>query len=314
MNRHERLLEQLIAGAGGDFLGLPPAHSSWEGARVAVLPVPYDGTSTYQKGADLGPAALLAASQQVELYDMQRHCEAHRVGICTLPALPLEADEEPCGLAERVEAVVAGLLAAGRFPLVLGGEHSISIGAIRAAQAHAPGVTTLQVDAHADTRESYEGSPCNHACVMARAREGGPVVQVGIRSLDAVELERLDAARVHPAHRIHRDPRWLEKVLPQLGERVWVTIDLDGLDSAQMPATGTPEPGGLTWTQVEDLLVAVAACRQVVGADIVELKPIEGNAAPDFLAARLAHRLLSEVFGDDPAARLPGAPLWPTNR
>lgn len=314
MNRHERLLEQLIAGAGGDFLGLPPAQAAYDRARVVVLPVPFDGTSTWQKGADRGPTALLEASQQVELYDMQRHCEVHRLGICTLPALSCDPDEDPCGLAERVDSATAGLLDAGKFPLVLGGEHSISIGAIRAAQRAIPGVTVLQIDAHADTRESYEGSPCNHACVMARAREGGPIVQVGIRSLDTVELERIDPERVHPAHRIHRDPRWVEKVLAQLGDEVWLTIDLDGIDSSQMPATGTPEPGGLSWIQVEDLLVAVAASRRIVGADIVELKPIEGDRAPDFLAARLAHRLLSEVFGDEPQARLPGAPHWPVLR
>jgi len=311
MNRHERLLEQLIAGAGGDFLGLPPAHCGFAGARVAVLPVPYDGTSTWQKGADRGPAALIEASQQVELYDMQRHCEVHRLGVATLPALPLAPDEDPCVLAERVEAAVAGLLARGKFPVLLGGEHSVSIGAIRAAQRAVAGLTVLQVDAHADTRESYEGSPCNHACVMARAREGGPVVQVGIRSLDAGELAAIDPARVHPAHRIHRDPRWVERVLPQLTDAVWLTIDLDGLDSSQMPSTGTPEPGGLTWIQLEDLLVAVCGSRRVVGCDVVELKPLPGDPSPDFLAARLVHRLLSEVFGDDPAARLPGPPPWP---
>jgi agmatinase len=311
MNRSDGLLEQLIAGAGGDFLGLPPASSVYGQARIVVLPVPYDGTSTWQKGADRGPGALLEASQQVEFYDMQRHCEVHRLGICTLPPLPLAPDEDPCVLAGRVQSVCAALLAAGKFPVVLGGEHSVSIGAIRAAQQARAGLTVLQIDAHADTRESYMGSPCNHACVMARAREGGPIVQVGIRSLEGPELVGLDPSRVHPAHRIHRDPRWVPRVLDQLGESVWLTIDLDGLDSAQMPATGTPEPGGLSWNQAEDLIVAVAARCRITGFDVVELKPIPGQPAPDFLAARLVHRLLSEVFGDEPAARLPGPLPWP---
>ncbi|MFA7330691.1 MAG: agmatinase [Candidatus Delongbacteria bacterium] len=302
------LLERLIAGSGGAFLGLEPEDSAYGQARIVVLPVPYDGTSTYQKGADAGPAALLEASAQVELYDMETHCQVHGLGICTLPALPLTPDEDPAGLALRVAEVVGGLLDAGRFPVVLGGEHSVSIGAIRAAQARLVELTILQVDAHADTREEYHGSPCNHACVMARAREGGPVIQVGIRSLDASELPGLDPARVHPAHRIHRDPRWLEPVAAQLSARTWLTIDLDGLDSSQMPATGTPEPGGLTWIQLMDLIRRVCQHSQVVGLDVVELKPMPGNGAPDFLAARLVHRVLSEVFCAEPAARLPGPP------
>ncbi|MDP2361101.1 MAG: agmatinase [bacterium] len=304
------LLERLVAGASGDFLGLEAADCAWDKARVAVLGVPYDGTSTYQKGADHGPAALLAASSQVELYDLECHTEVHRLGICTLAPLPVERREDPCLLADRVEEAVGAILAAGRLPVLLGGEHSVSIGAIRAAQAAHGDLTVVQVDAHADTREEYHGSPCNHACVMARAREGGPIVQVGIRSLDAAEAAVIDAARVHPAHRIHRDATWLERIRPQLSARTWLTIDLDGLDSSQMPATGTPEPGGLSWVQVVDLVGLVCRHSQVVGFDVVELRPLPGNAAPDFLAARLVHRILGEIFREDPAARLPGpAPL-----
>jgi agmatinase len=304
------LLERLVAGSGGAFLGLEPEDCSWETARVVVLPVPFDGTSTYQKGADGGPAALLEASAQVEFYDMRTHTEVHRLGICTLAELPCAQDEDPCALADRVEEVVTGLLDAGRFPVLLGGEHSVSIGAIRAAQKRLEGLTIVQVDAHADTRDEYHGSPCNHACVMARARERGPVIQVGIRSLDASELPGLDPVRVHPAHRIHRDPNWLDRIEAQLTERSWLTIDLDGLDSSQMPSTGTPEPGGLSWNQLMDLVERVTRASQVVGVDVVELKPVPGNAAPDFLAARLVQRVLAEVFHDHPLARLEGpAPL-----
>lgn len=305
------LLERLVAGSGGDFLGLEPEDSAWDRARIVVLPVSYDGTSTFQKGADQGPRALLEASAQVELYDMECHTEVHRLGICTLAPLPLSQDEDPCALADRVQEVMGGILAAGRFPVLLGGEHSVSIGAIRAAQAAFQELTILQVDAHADTRESYQGSPCNHACVMARAREGGPVIQVGIRSLDASELVGLDPARVHPAHRLHRDAAWLDKIAAQLTRRTWLTIDLDGLDSSQMPSTGTPEPGGLTWLQLQDLVRLASRSSTVVGLDIVELKPQPGNAAPDFLAARLLHRALSEIFRDHPAARLPGTIPFP---
>jgi len=303
-------LERLIAGAGGDFLGLDATDWAWDTCRVAVLPVPYDGSSTYQKGADRGPAALLAASAQVELYDLECHAEPHRAGICTLAPLPVRPEMDPAQLADLVQEAVAGLIQAGRLPVLLGGEHSVSIGAIRAAQAAWADLTVVQVDAHADTREEYHGSPCNHACVMARAREGGPVVQVGIRSLDAAEAAAIDAVRVHPAHRIHRDPAWLDRIRPQLSTRTWLTIDLDGLDSSLMPATGTPEPGGLSWVQVVELLRLLCRHSRVVGFDVVELRPLPGNAAPDFLAARLVHRVLSEILRDDPACRLPGrAPL-----
>lgn len=301
------LLDELIARASGAFLGLEAQDAAWESARVAVLPVPYDGTSTYQKGADLGPRALLEASAQVELYDMQCHTEVHQLGICTLGELPVTAEMDPCQMAQLVQEAVAGIITAQRFPVLLGGEHSVSIGAIRAAQAAWEDLTIVQVDAHSDTREAYHGSPCNHACVMARAREGGPILQVGIRSLDSSEVEAIDPARFHPAHRIHRDPHWLEKLRPLLTSRTWLTIDLDGLDSSQMPATGTPEPGGLSWIQLMDLVELLTRESQVVGLDVVELKPIPGNGAPDFLAARLVHRVLSEVYRTDPAARVPGA-------
>ena len=304
------LLDRLIAGASGAFLGLEPQEAAWESARVAILPVPYDATSTYQKGADRGPAALLEASAQVEFYDMQCHTQVHGVGICTLDALPVTAETDPCHMADLVREATAGILASGRFPVILGGEHSVSIGAIQAAQAAMEELTIVQVDAHADTREDYHGSPCNHACVMARAREGGPIIQVGIRSLDAAEVEAIDPTRLHPAHRIHRDAAWVEKIRPQLSRRTWLTIDLDGLDSSLMPATGTPEPGGLTWVQLMDLLHLLTRHSTIVGLDVVELKPMPGNGAPDFLAARLVHRVLSEVFRDHPEARLPGpAPL-----
>lgn len=308
MTRTSSTFEALLTGATGDFLGLGKEHCDPASSRILILPVPFDGSSSWLKGADRGPAALLQASREVELYDMETHCEVHRLGIATLPPLAGPPGQDPAELAGEVEAVVAAMLEAGRFPVLLGGEHSISIGAIRAAQRAVPELTILQVDAHADTRETYLGSPCNHACVMARAREGGPVIQVGIRSMDATELAKMDVDRVHPAHRIHEDPDWLERIRPQLGRKTWITFDLDALDSSQMPATGTPEPGGLLWPQVMQLLRLVCRHSDVVGLDLVELKPIDGFEAPDFLAARLLQRMLSQVFAGEVACQLPGTP------
>ena len=215
---------------------------------------------------------------------------------------PLNCDGTPDQLAPRVERAVGRELDAGRFPVVLGGEHSVSIGAFRAVAARFPDVTILQIDAHADTRERYHGSACNHACVMARARELAPIVQVGIRSMEADEAERIDHDRVLYAHDIagHRaevsDDAWIERVTLMLTKKVYVTIDMDAFDPALVPATGTPEPGGLSWWQVDRLLRAVCERSQVVGFDVVELCPSEGQHASDFVAAKLVHRFLSEVF------------------
>jgi len=277
------------------FLDLPPELSCDPAdAAVALLPVPYDGTSTWKKGADDGPAAIIEASTQLELYDIETASEPFRHGILTLDEV--RVDGPPEVLVAEVERCTAAILRGGRLPVVLGGEHSVSIGAIRAAAAAFPGLTVLQIDAHADTRESYGGSVYNHACVMARARELCPVVQVGIRSVDASEIGGLDMQRVYWAHELRDDGAWIDSVVSQLGPDVYVTIDLDAFDPALMPATGTPEPGGMSWRQVTSLLAAVAASRRVVAFDVVELLPQIGDHACDFLAAKLVYRFLAMIF------------------
>lgn len=283
--------------AAPNFLGVsPPDHDP----TVVILPVPYDATSTWRKGADRGPAALLEASGEVELFDMPTGTEPYRAGIVTRD--PIEHDGDPETLAEVVESMVAGELAAGRLPIVLGGEHSVSIGAIRAVAAHVKaggaGFGTLQIDAHGDTRESYHGSTCNHACVMARAREVGEIVQVGIRAIDRSEHETMDHDRVFTADRIlsASNDDWMDEVIERLPERVHLTIDLDALDASIMPATGTPEPGGLDWRTVNELVRRVAGAREIVAFDVVELLPHEAHWACDFLAAKLVHRVLAEIL------------------
>ncbi len=288
------------SGAPLRFLGIDPTEGD---PAVSILPVAYDGTSTWRKGADRGPAALLEASGEVELFDLPTASEPFRAGIETLPTLVHEGSPEQ--LAERVETRIAALLSVGRLPVILGGEHSVSIGGIRAAAAHAAstgaGFGTLQLDAHGDTRETYRGSGCNHACVMARAREVGQIVQVGIRAIDRGEHETMDRARVFTADRIREadrraDDDWMDDVIELLPERVYLTIDLDAFDSGIMPATGTPEPGGLDWWTIDRLVRRVARARRIVAFDVVELLPHPAHWACDFLAAKLVHRVLAEVL------------------
>lgn len=282
----------------GEFLDLPAQMADPATAKFAVIPVPYDGTSTWLKGADRGPAAILGASAAVEWLDIQTGMEACREGIMTLSPLAV-ADLSPEVMAERVRGVVAEQLSAGRVPIVLGGEHSVSIGAIQSTAAWLPPgqrLGVLQVDAHADTRDSYEGSTYNHACVMARAREVADIVQVGIRSLDASEKAALDENRVFYAHDIHRQPNesWMDRAVSLLPEQVYLTIDVDGFDPSLVPATGTPEPGGLDWYTVNELVRRVLASgRKIVAFDVTELMPRPGLHASNFLVAKLVYRIIS---------------------
>jgi agmatinase len=280
------------------FGDLPEPFGDPARARVAVVPVPYDGTSTWLKGADRGPEAILDASAHLELYDIQTGTEPYRRGILTdEPVLEAGSPEAMVG---AVEARVAGHLREGRFPVVLGGEHSVSIGAMRAAAARYGSISFLQLDAHADLRPEYEGSRYNHACVMARARELGPIVQVGIRSLDASERTGLDPRRVFYAESLRGRRGWAREVVRRLSRRVYLTLDLDVLDPCFMPSTGTPEPGGLGWYEVLELAALVCRRRELVGFDVVELAPSD-NRAPDFLAAKLVYKLLAYRFqGEKP--------------
>lgn len=273
--------------------GVPPDPSL---AAAAIIPVPYDLTSTWRKGADRGPSCLLDASGTIELYDIETGSEPWKRGIATLP--PILHDGGPEELAALVRAVVTEVLGRRAIPVVIGGEHSVTIGAVEAAADAFPGLGVLQIDAHGDTRESYEGSTHNHACVMARARERCPIVQVGIRAVDASEMTGLDPARVFWAHEIaaQGDTGWMDEVVRLLPETVYLTIDLDAFDPSLLPATGTPEPGGLGWYTVNELVRRVARHRRIVGFDVVELLPAPGEHASDFIAAKLVHRVLAELF------------------
>lgn len=279
------------------FCDLPTDLADLSNAAAAIVPVPYDRTSTWKKGAEKGPQAILEASHHIEWYDLATGTEPCRGGIATLP--PIECEGPPEELAGLVDDRIASLIGDGVMPVVLGGDHSVSIGAIRAASRMVPGMSVLQIDAHSDSRDEYAGSAFNHGCVMARAREWCQVVQVGIRAVDRRELALLDPIRVIYAHQIAGptpEHWWIERALAGLTDKVYVTIDLDGFDPAYVPATGTPEPGGLDWYQVTSLLERVAESRQVVGFDVVELLPTPGQWASEFLAAKLIYRFLSLVL------------------
>lgn len=278
------------------FGDLPKEFRTYETSAIAVVPVPYDGTSTWKKGADKGPAALLEASANMELFDIETVSEVYKRGIHTLPAIKHTGDPEK--LAPKVQKAVAKVLADGKFPVTLGGEHSISVGAFRAVTAKWPDLSILQIDAHGDTREEFHGSKYNHACVMARARELCPITQVGIRAIDACEYPAMDKRRVFWGHDLHgrADDKWIDQVINQQSKHVYVTIDLDAFDPSHVGATGTTEPGGLSWRQVNELLKKLCAKRAVVGFDVVELLPAPGQWASEMLAAKLVYRFLSEVF------------------
>ncbi len=262
-------------------------------ARFAVLPLPYDGTSTWLKGADAGPQAILAASAHMELYDVETDSEPWRKGIVTLA--PVTGHDSPEEMVSSVREIALGLIRDGKTVVGVGGEHTVSIGLVRAHYEHFPGLNVLQLDAHADTREEFNGSRYSHACVMARIGEICPYVQVGVRSMDATEKRLLDRGRTFFAHQIMDNGAWIDEVIARLDGPVYVTVDLDVLDPAEMPSTGTPEPGGLTYRQITKLLAAVCRRKQVVGFDLVELKPTEHDKAPDFLAARLLYQMMAYI-------------------
>lgn len=278
------------------FMNIPRCACEASAARYAVLPVPYEGTVTFMRGTANAPAAIIDASAQVEEFDEEIMRDFRAAGIITLsPVLPADTPEEQM---RRIGSVARTLVRGGKFLLTLGGEHSITAPLVRATAEEHGDISVLQIDAHADLRDTYEGSPHSHACVMRRVLEvTDRIAQVGIRNYS--QQEYLECGRqvenfVTPAV-IESDSGWVDRVLSLLGEKVYVTVDVDGFDPAYVPGTGTPEPGGLTWRQVTGLLRRLCAERQVVGADIVEVVPVPGQKVSEFLAARLAYKMIAYI-------------------
>jgi agmatinase len=266
---------------------------------IIIVPVPYDETSTWMKGADKGPDAILEASVNLEFYDVETSSEAHLTGINTIP--PVLEKETPQKLVNAVYDRTLSLLTDRKFPVIIGGNHTVSIGAIKAFSEYFKNLTILQLDAHADLRQVYEGSEFNHACAMARAREYAPIVQVGIRSMSAEELPFAEKDRIFFSHELYYDKTLYEKAIDKLTENVYITIDLDVFDPSLMPSTGTPEPGGPPYYELLHFMRDVMKTRNVVGFDIVELCPSVTNKSPDFIAAKIIYQLLSYKFVGPPS-------------
>lgn len=288
-----------------NFLGLGTRHSRYQTARFVVLPIPYEATTTFGTGTREGPRAIITASQQVELYDEALGRDSSRAGVATLD--PLEPDVRgPEFMLRRIERAARQVVRDGKFLIGLGGEHSITAGLVRAVRSRYRDLSVLQIDAHADLRERYQGSPYSHACVMRRVHDlGVPAVGVGIRNCSADEARFIRRARkpIFTARTCRYSSAWIDQAVAQLTANVYVTIDIDGFDPAYAPGTGTPEPGGLDWYQVTDLLAAVAQSRCIVAADVVEVRPLPPSSVTEFLAAKLVYRIIGLVCGAEPRRR-----------
>jgi agmatinase len=288
----------------GTFGGTTPTQTDFAHARVVVLPVPLDRTTSYMSGTRNGPHELLVASSHMELWDEETGTDVHTIGIYTMPEMECTQGSMDDVVAE-IRRVAGEVVGRGKFPFVLGGEHSITPAVVGAVAARYPNLSVLQIDAHADLRESFMGTPYNHACAMRRSLEFARLTQVGIRSLSSEEAKAIPtlATTIFYDHDMRRDPSWMDRVVDSLGETVYLTIDVDGLDPAIMPATGTPEPGGLSWYETLALLRKVIEKKHVVGCDLVELSPIPGLAAPNFLCAKLMYKILTYRFGGEACGR-----------
>ena len=280
------------------FGGAMPHARTFDESKVVVLPVPVDRTTSYGGGTRHGPHEILEASSHMELWDEEIRADVHGVGIFTLPEMELPFGELVPLMAE-IQRVASEILGRDKFLVTIGGEHSITPPLVAAAAAKYPGLTVLQIDAHADLRDSYMGARNNHACAMRRVLERARTTQVGIRSMSTEEAEVAPSLETTIFYdcAMREDPKWVDRVVESLSGPVYVTIDVDGMDPAIMPATGTPEPGGLSWYELIHVLRATFEKRNVVACDVVELSPIPGMHAPNFLCAKLIYKILAYRFG-----------------
>ena len=278
------------------YAGIPAKYANSETAEIVLIPVPYDGTSTWNKGADKGPEAFLTASENMELFDIETGTEVYKRGVYL--ADPIVENSSPEKMVEEVHAKTREFINKNKFVTVFGGEHSISIGTIRAFNECFDDLTVLHIDAHADLRKSYEGTPFNHACAVYEASQSTNLVQVGIRSMDISEVDVNSEDKMFFAHEMVQDDYWMDNVLEELTDTVFITFDLDAFDPSILPSTGTPEPGGLLWYETLEFLKKVFEDKNVVGFDIVELCPNETDKSSEFLAAKLYYKMLSYKFKD----------------
>ena len=292
--------------AVGEFGGTTPTTTNFAQSRVVVLPVPLDRTTSYVAGTRNGPHEILVASSHMELWDEETESDVHSIGIYTMAEMefPFATIDE---VMDEIQRVADEIVSRDKFIFVLGGEHSITPPVVRAVARKYPKLSVLQLDAHADLRDTFMGTPHNHACAMRRVLEHAKTTQVGIRSLSPEEAEAIPSLNttIFYDHNMRQDPQWMDRVVDSLNENVYLSIDVDGLDPSIMPATGTPEPGGLGWREALTLLRKVAEKRTIVGCDLVELAPMAGMVAPNFLCAKLVYKILSYRFGHEVKRRKP---------
>jgi agmatinase len=285
------------------FGGALPEARSFDDSASVILPVPLDRTTSYVTGTRNGPRELLLASAQVELWDEELGVDVHDRGMFTLPEMDLSGAATMDAAMQQIHDAAGRVLDTGKFLVTLGGEHSITSPIVSAAAARHPGVSVLQIDAHADLRDAYQAQRHSHACAMRRTLDFAPLVQVGIRNISAEEVEVLPSLRTRIFYdwNMRDDPHWIERAVDALSEIVYITIDLDGIDPGLMPAVGTPEPGGLSWRELTRLLRHTFEKKTVVACDVVELCPIPGFASPNFVAAKLVYKLLTYKFALGPS-------------
>ena len=286
-----------------NFLGIPAEFSSPERSRFVVLPVPYEKTTSYMKGTRLGPQYLINASHQVELYDEEIGTETWKAGVHTMPPVPLE--EDPARYFAAVGNAVEPVVRMGKFLMAVGGEHAITEGPLSGVVRVHPRISVFHVDAHCDLRDEFEGTKYNHACAARRMMEyADKIVQVGIRSVSEDEKHHTNTKKVRTflMHQTRDIKALIPQVLAELTDTVYISIDLDGLDPAVVPGVGTPQPGGLGWYDLLDLLREIIAKKNVVAADVVELCPIEGQVISEFAAAKLVYRIMGYVHQKDMSA------------
>jgi agmatinase len=276
------------------YAGIENEYAGYDDAAILLQPIPYDGTSTWVKGADRGFEAFLDASEHMEVYDIETDSEVYKKGIHILPEIGRTGAPEE--VFREVYEKTSQLLKTDKFLTFFGGEHAVSIGIIKAFYEKYPDISILQFDAHTDLRPTYMGSPYNHACALHEASKNTNLVQVGIRSMDIIEREFVRRDRCFLAKDIHNTTGWMYSALDKLGDKVYITLDLDVFDPSVLPATGTPEPGGLDWYTVISFLKKVFKSKDVIGFDIVELAPRKGQKESEFLASKLYYKMLSYKF------------------
>jgi len=276
------------------YAGISEQYAKIETSKIVLIPVPYDGTSTWQKGADKGPEAFLNASDNMELYDIETDSEVYKNGIHLADGVT--EDSSPEKMVAAVHTATKTFIRKNKFVTIFGGEHSVSIGTIRAFNECFDNLTVVQIDAHADLRKEYDGSKCNHACSVYEASQNTNLIQIGIRSMDILEKSVMDPDKVFFAHEMAVDDYWMENAIDLMTKNVFITFDLDAFDPSLLPSTGTPEPGGLLWYETLDFLKKIFKEKNVVGFDIMELCPNEKDKSSDFLAAKLYYKMLSYKF------------------